>query len=134
MMVAGTERSPRRYLAAVLAILALYVQLAAAGLCAAGLMAAPADAAGAFPICHAPGDASEATKTGSSQDDPQPAHRHACPFCAVHCHAAMAAASQVASVAARAAVVTHRDLPSSPVIQSVRFPAGTPPRGPPLSM
>src|SRR5579862_4807013 len=79
-----------RQLLAGLAILGLYVQLMAAGLCAAG-SAAAADPAG-FPICHTDVGGSDSAPSGNHP----PASQHPCPFCAVHCHAAITAAFAVA--------------------------------------
>jgi hypothetical protein len=117
-----------RQLAALVAVLGLYAQLAAAGLCTCDLPRA----ASAFPICHTQSQ-NEATK--QAQNDPAPAHQHPCPFCVAHCHAAMAAAPAVASVDAVVYVVAARAEPAPFLIpQAARFSLGAPPRGPPVSI
>lgn len=121
----------RRHIAAWLAILGLYVQLAAAGLCTAGLPVA-ADAAGlsSFPICHAQSGNHGSTPTPG---DPVPAHQHECPFCAVHCHAAMVMAPSISGQDSVYAV-SPSAAPAPIIVPHVaRFPAGAPPRGPPAS-
>jgi hypothetical protein len=73
----------RNQLIACLAILGLYLQLAAGALCLAGFSAGP-DLSG-FPICHGASEQSPASKTGN----PPQQQQHSCPFCALHCHAAL---------------------------------------------
>lgn len=118
-----------RHISAWFAILGLYVQLFAAGLCTAG---SPFDAAlansaqGSFPICHASG----------SSDQPAPAQgpasaHHACPFCALHCQAAMVLAPSVGSPQSFVAVSSEATSASFVTPHAARFPAGAPPRGPP---
>ncbi len=124
--------SAQRHVAIWLGILALYMQIAAAGLCTAGLPVSADAASGLspFPICHAQsGDHADAQTPGN----PAPAHQHECPFCAVHCHAAMVMAPAINGLDSVYAVST----PAAPapviVPQAARFPAGAPPRGPPAS-
>ena len=121
--------SAQRHIAAWLAILGLYVQLAAAGLCTAGLPVA-ADAAGlsSFPICHAQSGNHGSTPTPGN---PVPAHQHECPFCAVHCHAAMVTAPSISVQHSTYAVSLPADPASFIVPHVARFSAGAPPRGPP---
>jgi hypothetical protein len=123
----------RRYFVAWLAILGLYVQLAAAGLCTAGLPLAPDPATGlsVFPICHSPSSDDIAAQTPG---DPAPAHQHDCPFCAVHCHAAMGMAPAISGLDS-IADVSAQVVPAALIVpQAARFPAGAPPRGPPTSI
>ncbi len=122
----------RRHLAAWLAILGLYVQLAAAGLCTVGLpSSADATGLGPFPICHSQSDDESA---GQAQNDHAPGHQHECPFCAVHCHAAMVMAPSVAGLDSISLVAKPADPAPFIVPQAARFPAGAPPRGPPVSV
>ena len=80
----GLRQKPlaRNQLIACLAILGLYLQLAAGALCMAG-SAAP-DLSG-FPICHSASEQSPASKTGNAPQQ----HQQSCPFCALHWHAAL---------------------------------------------
>jgi hypothetical protein len=81
----GLRQKPlaRNQLIAFLAILGLYLQLAAGALCLAGSSPAP-DLSG-FPICHGASEQSPASKTGNAPEQ----HQQSCPFCALHCHAAL---------------------------------------------
>ncbi len=81
----GLRQKPlsRNQFIACLAIFGLYLQLAAGALCLAGFSAGP-DLSG-FPICHGASEQSPASKTGNAPEQQQ----HSCPFCALHCHAAL---------------------------------------------
>jgi hypothetical protein len=114
----------RRFCAA-LAILSLYVQLFAAGLCTTG---SPADALanqGGFPICHTP-------ESGGSAPAQDQAH-HDCPFCALHCKAAMVLSPSIGAPEPFVAVRAHAELASFLVPAPARFSLSAPPRGPPAS-
>jgi hypothetical protein len=120
-----------RHLSAWLAILGLYVQLFAAGLCTAGSPFDPAlgnSGQGAFPICHAAAGDPSAPAQG-----PAPAHQ-ACPFCALHCQAAMVFAPSVGSLQSFVAVSSEATQAPFVTPNAARFPAGAPPRGPPPSV
>ncbi len=82
---AGLRQKPlaRNQFIACLAILGLYLQLAAGALCLAGVSSGP-DLSG-VPICHAASEQSPASKTGHTPEQ----HQQSCPFCALHCHAAL---------------------------------------------
>ncbi|MEW6435970.1 MAG: DUF2946 family protein [Pseudomonadota bacterium] len=117
--------SVRNQFVAGLAILGLYLQLAAAALCMAGFTSGP-DLSG-FPICHSSsGDQAPASKSGVPQQQ-----QHSCPFCALHCHAALvlAAAIVLAALASVATPVEPRQLTALP---RLRFAIAAQPRGPPL--
>jgi hypothetical protein len=116
--------SPRRFCAA-LAILSLYIQLFAAGLCAAGSPANALATQGGFPICHTPA-------SGGSAPAQDQAH-HDCPFCALHCKAAMVLSPSPGTPAPFVAAAAHAELASFIVPASARFSLGAPPRGPPAS-
>jgi len=119
----------RRQIAAWLAILGLYVQLAAAGLCTCGLpVLSPA---GPFPICHGQNAADNASQ---APDHHTPVHHDECPFCQAHCHAAMVAAPGLASIERFDAVLPGTEPAPFIVPQAARFQAGAPPRGPPASI
>lgn len=110
---------------ACLAILGLYLQLAAAAPCMAGFTAGP-DLSG-FPICHAPsGDQASTQKP----DHPAPQHQHSCPFCAPHCHAALALPLALTFAAPAAVVVVQQALPHL-AQPRLRFSIAAQPRGPP---
>ncbi|MGB8276573.1 MAG: DUF2946 family protein [Methylovirgula sp.] len=128
----GAAASVQAHVAVWLGILALYMQLVAAGLCAAGLPLSPDPAAGlsAFPTCHSPSNDDSA---GQAQSDHAPAHQHECPFCAVHCHAAMVMAPAISGLDSVYAVPKPANPAPFVVSQAARFPAGAPPRGPPAS-
>jgi Protein of unknown function (DUF2946) len=119
----------RGHISAWLAILGLYVQLFAAGLCTAGSPLDPAlanSAQGGFPICHASGGGDQSAPA----QGPAQAH-HACPFCALHCQAAMVLAPLIASP--QSFVAGSSEAAPAPFVtpRAARFPAGAPPRGPP---
>ncbi|MHB8884132.1 MAG: DUF2946 family protein [Methylovirgula sp.] len=124
--------SAQRYVAAWLAILALYLQIAAAGLCTCGLPVLTDASAGpgAFPICH-----SQSNDEAQTQSDHAPAHHHQqdCPFCTAHCHAAMVVTPSISGLDSIYAVATTSARAPFIVPQAARFPAGAPPRGPPAS-
>jgi hypothetical protein len=81
----GLRQKPlaRNQLIACLAILGLYLQLAAGALCLAGF--SPAPDLSRLPICHGAPEQSPASKTGNAPEQ----HQQSCPFCALHCHAAL---------------------------------------------
>lgn len=128
--VRGAATSVQAHVAVWLGILALYMQLAAAGLCTAGLPLSPGPAAGlsAFPSCHSP---SSDDSAGQAQSDHAPAHQHECPFCAVHCHVAMVMAPAISGLSSVYAVPKPADPAPFVAPRAARFPAGAPPRGPP---
>ncbi|MGA3302345.1 MAG: DUF2946 family protein [Methylovirgula sp.] len=132
--MSASDRLFVRQIAAWLAIFGLYVQLAAAALCTCGLPTASA-APGAFPICHSHSAANAERGTKQAQNDRAPAHHEQqCPFCTVHCHAAMVMAPSLAaldhvSIAAQPAQVAAFVIPSP-----ARFSLSAPPRGPPPSV
>jgi Protein of unknown function (DUF2946) len=138
--VEGNKRltaASRRYVGAWFAIFCLYIQLAATAACAAGsplsLDSGFADLSQSpFPICS-----SESSDDSSAQvpnGDHSPAHHHACPFCAVHCHAVMAPAPVLASLETLFAVPVNTDRSATFIFPSpARFRAGAPPRGPPFA-
>jgi hypothetical protein len=106
---------------AALAIAGLYMQLAAGAFCTAGLTGP--DLSG-FPICHS------GIADNSPGSHPQPLQQHTCPFCALHCHAALllppalhfAEPTAVAAVQQPVQNVSHIAL---------RFAIAAQPRGPP---
>jgi hypothetical protein len=125
---AGGHGMARRQLSAWLAILGLYVQLFAAVLCTSGA-ALPSDAfaQGAFPICHTgSGDPS------APAQDQAPGH-HACPYCAIHCKAALLLAPAIGAPQNFVAVATQATPAPFVVPAQARFSLGAPPRGPPAS-
>jgi hypothetical protein len=116
-----------------LAILCLHIQLAATALCAAGSpfgsdQAFDNQSQASFPICHSDDDDGSAKPSG----DHAPVHHHACPFCTVHCHTAMALAPVLDIFENLSHVPVHTDRSASfPVPPSVHFRTGASPRGPP---
>jgi hypothetical protein len=117
-----------RHVATWLAILGLYLQLFAVGLGSGGpldqrLASSPQ---GAFPICH--------TSGGGDPSAPAQADHHSCPFCALHCHAALAVAPSVGILQTFGAVPSDAIQASFIAPNTARFPAGAPPRGPPTSV
>jgi hypothetical protein len=117
----------RRRFCAGLAILSLYVQLFAAGLCGSSFAVSPA-AAGAFPICH--------TRASGSPSDQAPAQdqaHHDCAFCALHCKAAMVLPPSIGAPHRFVAATTRIESASFIVPAPARFPISAPPRGPPAS-
>ncbi len=126
---AGVHRQKplaRNQLIACLAILGLYLQLATGALCLAGVASGPD--LSAAPICHAASEQSTASKSGHA---PQQQHQQSCPFCALHCHAALLLPTAPTSVAnvfvARAAIQIFAI--SAPSLTRVALAAQ--PRGPP---
>jgi hypothetical protein len=114
-----------------LAVFALYMQLGAAALCSACFPVAADANTGLFPICHAQSDAGS---PGQAQNDHAPAQHQGCPFCAVHCHAAMVITPSLANLDSLYAV-TKPAAPAPFIAAPVaRFSAGAPPRGPPASI
>jgi len=117
--------SVRNQFIAGLAILGLYLQLAAAALCMAGFTSGP-DLSG-FPICHSSsGDQAPASKSGGAPQQQQ----HSCPFCALHCHAALALAPTLAFVALLAVAVSAQMLQPA-TLPRLHFAIAAQPRGPP---
>jgi hypothetical protein len=110
---------------ACLAILGLYLQLAAGAFCTAGLPSGPN--LGGFPICHtASDDQSPAPKPDHA---PQP-QQQSCPFCALHCHAAVALPPALPIVALAAG--SSAPQPVQPAAQPrLHFAIAAQPRGPP---
>ncbi len=124
--IGGLRLKPpvRNQFVAGLAILGLYLQLAAAALCMAGFTSGP-DLSG-FPICHAAsGDETPASKSGGV-----PQQQHSCPFCALHCHAALALAPIIA-LAVLASVATRIQPRPTRAFLRLRFAIAAQPRGPP---
>ncbi len=120
----GHTAGARRFCAG-LAILGLYIQLFAAGLCGSSFALSLAGPGG-FPICHTP--------ASGSPSDPAPAqNQQPCPFCALHCKAAMVLPPSIGAperfVAAATRVEPARFIVSAPA----RFAISAPPRGPPAS-
>ncbi|HKH81087.1 MAG TPA: DUF2946 family protein [Methylovirgula sp.] len=123
--------SARRHIGAWLAILGLYVQLFAAGLCTAGSPLSIDASSGnlaAFPICHTPGSSDQSAPA----QGPAPVH-HACPFCALHCKAAMVMAPSVGAPERFVAISTPATQALFIVPAPARYSAGASPRGPPAS-
>lgn len=110
-----------------LAILGLYVQLIAAGLCAAS-SATGADLTD-FPICHT--DISSG-KTPVPSGDHAPASQHSCPFCAIHCHVVIVLAPAIMALAIGAVVATPQRRGVVVTLTFTRFFASAAPRGPPV--
>ena len=124
---AGATMGPvRRVLVAWLAILGLVVQLSAAAACTMGSAAEIA----AFPICHAQGADDGSTRGGGGHH--APSQQAPCPFCALHCHVALASPPTIPTMVAAATVATVERRPASPRDRSsVRVCAAASPRGPP---
>jgi hypothetical protein len=123
----GLRQKPlaRNQLIACLAILGLYLQLAAGALCMAGLSTGP-DLSG-FPICHSASEQSPASKTGNTPEQ----HQQSCPFCALHCHAALLLPLALIfanpfAVAKAPDVLRHFAQPR------LRYAIAAQPRGPPI--
>ncbi len=140
-----TERNKRYALAARagafswLAALALYVQIIAGALCAAGTANAAFDtgADSPFPICQTQ---SNDTRSAQTQDNDHkdgghaPAHEHNCLLCSVHCQAALAPAPSLGGIATVFAVSITPEPAPFIFPSAARFPAGAPPRGPPSAV
>lgn len=110
---------------ACLAILGLYLQLAAAAFCTAGLASGPD--LGGFPICHTASD--DQSSTPKPDHAPQP-QQQSCPFCALHCHAAVALPPALPSIAPAAS--TSAPQLAQPAAQPrLHFAIAAQPRGPP---
>jgi hypothetical protein len=113
-----------RQFVACLAILGLYLQLAAGALCTACLPSGPhlSD----VPICHpASAQADPARPDHAPQQPEQP-----CPFCALHCYAAMALPPALPVIAPVA------DISAQPLTRTAwqprrHFTIAAQPRGPP---
>lgn len=124
---AGAVNVRGRRFCAALAIFSLYVQLFSAALCTAGSPAS-ADALtnqSAFPICHTP-------NSGGSAPAQDQAHRN-CPFCALHCKAAMVLSPSIGVPEHFVAIAAHAELKFFLFPAPARFSLGAPPRGPPTS-
>ena len=117
----------RRFCAA-FAILGLYVQLFAAGLCTAGFASADPAAPNAFPICHTPENGSP-----SNQAPAQDQAHHACPYCALHCKAAMVIPPPVGAPQRFVELAPRPDATQFLIPATARFFLSAPPRGPPAS-
>jgi hypothetical protein len=114
----------RNQFIAFLAILGLYLQLAAGALCLTGV-ASGADPFAA-PICHG------AAEQSSSKTDHTPVQQqHSCPFCAVHCHAALLMPLAIL-FASPFAIVRLREVLRHVAQPQLRFAIAAQPRGPPL--
>ncbi len=126
MPAGGLRQKPlaRNQLIACLAILGLYLQLAAGALCLAGFSAAP-DPTG-FPICHAASEQSPAPKPGNAPEQQQ----HSCAFCALHCHAALLLPLAFV-VAGQSAIVKLPDALRHVTQPRLRYAIAAQPRGPP---
>jgi hypothetical protein len=125
MPAGGLRQKPlaRKQFIAFLAILGLYLQLAAGALCMAG-SSAP-DLSG-FPICHSASEQSPASKTGNVPDQ----HQQSCPFCALHCHAALLL--PLAFIfASRSAIAKLPEALRHFVQPHLRYSIAAQPRGPP---
>jgi Protein of unknown function (DUF2946) len=115
----------RNQFVACFAILGLYLQLAAGMFCTAGLPSS-ANFAG-FPICHAPsGDPSP----GSTHHAPAQ-QQQSCPFCALHCHAALILPLALI-FADPSTIVAVLRAPQYAAQPRLRFSIAAQPRGPPL--
>lgn len=123
--------SASRRVTAWLAVFCLYIQLAASAACVVGApeaaLAGPEQ--GLFPICHALVGGEDAGRTHNRGG--VPAHRHSCPFCSIHCHAAAAVTPTIVVFEPSLVLSASVEPPLFVVRSSVRFPAGAPPRGPP---
>jgi Protein of unknown function (DUF2946) len=109
---------------AFLAILGLYLQLAAGALCAAGSSAPDLSS---FPICHSASEQSPASKTGNVPDQ----HQQSCPFCALHCHAALLL--PLAFIfASRSAIAKLPEALRHLAQPHLRYSIAAQPRGPPI--
>ena len=125
-------RAARRAITVWLAVIGLLIQLSASAACAIGDVSGAASATGApFPICHAAGSDEAARQAGDRAPDHGSGHHEACPFCSVHCHAAVALAPSVPHVVPIG--VAALALGSVPLVAAtgVRVRAGASPRGPP---
>ncbi|MGP8231724.1 MAG: DUF2946 family protein [Methylovirgula sp.] len=109
---------------ACLAILGLYLHLAAGAFCTAGLPSGPN--LDGFPICHSASD-----DQGSPSKPDHAPQQQSCPFCALHCHATVALPLALAIVAliARSSVPQLAQLVVQP---RLHFSIAAQPRGPPL--
>lgn len=106
---------------AALAIAGLYLQLAAVALCTAGLPSG-SDLL-LFPICHSAVD-------GNATPKPGHAPQQSCPFCALHCHAAMALPPALHFVKPTS-LATGAPAPLATSQPPLRFAIAAEPRGPP---
>ncbi len=108
---------------ACLAVLGLYLQLAAGALCTAGL---PSNSSlDGFPICHA--------ASGDQGSLPKPGHapqQQSCPFCALHCHLAVILPPAL-PIIALAAAAWAAQLTHTAAQPRLRFAIAAQPRGPP---
>lgn len=115
-------KAPKRnQCVAALAIAGLYLQLAAGAFCTGNFLAGPD--LSLFPICHSSAD-------GPASPGHPPQQQHSCPFCALHCHAALALMPGlhfVAPVALAALAATPQTMRQS----GPRFALAAQPRGPP---
>ena len=120
---------------ALLAFLALYAQLLASVFCAATTADAAPRAEDAFAICHtvrsnAPSDEHKPSAPGGV---PLHDQQNFCALCAVHCLAPIASPPTIGGVEAFFAVPAQIRQASFSIPCSARFPAGAPPRGPPMA-
>lgn len=116
-----------RHIPVWLAVLALYLQLFAAALCIGSSRSS--EATNAFSICHTPGNGDP---SGSARNK-APTGR-SCPFCAIHCKAAMALAPSIGVSQTFIAVSTRVEHLAAPaLVLPARLFLSAPPRGPPVS-
>jgi hypothetical protein len=113
-----------RQFVAGLAILGLYLQLAAGALCTACLPSGPH--LSNVPICHTPSAQANPARPDHAPQQPQ----QSCPFCALHCHAAMALPP------APPVLTPVADISPQPLTQTAwqsrrHFAIAAQPRGPP---
>lgn len=122
----GLRRKPlaRNQFIAFLAILGLYLQLAAGALCLAGFSSGPD--LSSLPICHGAAEQSP-SKTGNTPEQ----HQQSCPFCALHCHAALLL--PLAFIFAGPFAITRLREALLHVAQPrLRYAIAAQPRGPPI--
>ncbi len=133
--VADVAGPLRRALVAWLAILGLLVQLSAAAACTMGARASdPAMDLAAFPMCHgqAAVDGSNQGHTHDGDGHHAPGQQAPCPYCALHCHVALASPPAIVTAGAVVVLAAAEPRPARPRVGStVRVCAAASPRGPP---
>ncbi|MGO9135236.1 MAG: hypothetical protein ACLP8A_14495 [Methylovirgula sp.] len=114
-----------------LGVVALYLQLAAAGLCAGSMPISPdqASTVSSFPICHSPGG-----HAGTDHGDKGSTHQQGCPYCTIHCQAAMAMPASLPGLAHVYVVATRIAPPGTTHPPALGLSLNALPRGPPLSL
>ncbi len=129
--VTGVTGPVRRVLLAWLAILGLMVQLSAAGACTMGSAGPLADIA-AFPICHGQAAADRSTDTHDRGGHHAPGQQAPCPYCALHCHVALASPPAIVTAGATVVIAAAGPQPARPRVgPTIRVCAAASPRGPP---